>query len=62
MARSPAYPAEIIGGELVAAREQGVKWAALMAKYGLKRTRLYQLWAVARNGNKDVHEHKKTCS
>lgn len=57
-----------IGAALVAARRRGVTWKALMARYGLGRTRLYQLWrraleaeaAAARfpdRTGKNVHEH-----
>lgn len=37
-----------IGPEIVAAREAGVRWKVLMQKYGLSRSRLYQLWRQAR--------------
>jgi len=43
-----------IGRELVAAREQGIDWKDLMAKYGMGRTRLWMLWRDAKN---NVHEH-----
>ncbi len=37
-----------IGAELVAARAAGIPWRVLMARYGLGRTRLWQLWDRAK--------------
>ena len=40
----PARIPENLGAELVAAREAGHPWKVLMRRYGLGRTRLWQVW------------------
>ena len=45
MARPARHPD--IGAELIAARANGVPWKVLVRLFGLKRTRLWQLWRAA---------------
>ena len=52
-----------IGAALARARAEGVCWKLLMRRYGLGRTKLYELWRAqlareaAGRGDKDVREH-----
>lgn len=50
-----------IGQELVAAREAGIRWKVLMQRYGLSRSRLYQIWSSTTP--KMVHKQvKQSCA
>lgn len=47
-----------IGAELVRARALGVPWKKLQQRYGLGRTRLWQLWREAKDVHSRSSEHK----
>ncbi len=51
MAR-PSSIGRDIGPELVAARAEGILWKLLMHRYGLGRTRLWEIWREALRARK----------
>ena len=56
MPPKPRYNPEVIGAELLEARERGVSWKELSRRYDLGKTRLYMLWKDAEADHKNVHE------